>query len=519
MHFTLATMDKFLHIIKRYIPVKLFKLLQPAYHWLFSALAAAWHGWPSNKLIVIGVTGTTGKTTSVYLMAKMLAAAGYKTGFTSTALFNDGRKEWLNNKKMTMVGRFFTQKILKSMVKNNCQFAIVETTSQGIEQFRHKFINYDILVFTGLYPEHLEAHGGFENYKQAKGKLFAQLKHCRTKYTNDKKQVIRAENGFRKIESSRTRKTIIANGDDEQADFFLSFWAEDKLVYAAKSENKAEIGNDEVRILKYGGIKSSQPGVSFKVAETEIKLNLLGEYNAANAMTAVCLGFSQEISLQDIKNGLEKVKAIPGRMEMITSPQPPARHWSGGSPALADASSDAEALTDKKAIAGKQGEGVEFTVIVDYAFEPEALKKIYETILRLEHNKIIQVLGSAGGGRDVARRPKLGRLAGAQADLVIVTNEDPYDDDPKLIIDQVARGAANAGKILDKDLFKIEDRREAIKKALALAQAGDIVLITGKGCEQAICAAGGARIPWDDRQVVREELGNLTHNTNNINCC
>jgi len=219
------------------------------------------------------------------------------------------------------------------------------------------------------------------------------------------------------------------------------------------------------------------------VNETEIKLNLLGEYNAANAMNAVCLGLSLGLSLEKIGRGLEKVKAIPGRMEIITP-------------------SSISPLSEVR-------EGANFTVAVDYAFEPEALKKIYETILKFDYNKIIHVLGSAGGGRDVARRPKLGVLAGEKADLVIVTNEDPYDDDPKLIIDQVARGAQNAGKILNNNLFKVEDRREAIRKALSLAEENDLVLITGKGSEQAICAAGGLKIPWDDRTVVREEIEQL----------
>ncbi|MFA5359704.1 MAG: UDP-N-acetylmuramyl-tripeptide synthetase [Patescibacteria group bacterium] len=463
-------MEKFLHIIKRYIPVKLFNALQPIYHWLFSALASAWYGWPSNKLIVIGVTGTTGKTTSVYLISKMLASAGYKNGFTSTAMFNDGNKEWLNNKKMTMSGRFFTQKMLKKMVKNKCQYAIVETTSQGIEQYRHKFINYDVIIFTGLYPEHIEAHGSFEKYKEAKAKLFAHLKKCKTKYADDKKKIIKTDSGLKKIEANRVKKTIIANGDDSHANLFLSFWAEEKLVYTKNNETSDKLKSDKTHIINYGDIKSSQYGVSFKAEKTEIKLNLLGEYNAANAMNAVCLGLSQDIKLEKIRIGLEKIKGVPGRMEIIKKAEP------------------------------------NFTVIIDYAFEPEALKKIYSTVLKLEHNKIIHVLGSAGGGRDIARRPKLGALSSMTADIVIITNEDPYDDDPKLIINQVAMGAKNGGKILEKDLFKIEDRREAIKKALTEASEGDIVLITGKGCEQAICVAGGVKIPWDDRKVVEEEL-------------
>ncbi len=464
-----------MHIIKKYIPAKLFKAIQPAYHFLLSLIASVWYGWPSNKLIVIGVTGTTGKTTSVYLISKMLASSGYKTGFTSTAIFNDGQTEWLNNKKMTMAGRFFTQKMLKKMVKNNCQYAIVETTSQGIEQFRHKFINYDILIFTGLYPEHIEAHGGFENYKQAKSKLFLHLKQCKTKYANDKKRVVKAENGFKKIESNRVKKTIIVNGDDKYADFFLSFWAEEKWAYANKQElPTTNLKNDNTRVINYGEIISNQTGISFKVNdEATIILKQLGEYNAANAMNAVCLGLSQGIDLEKIKIGLEKIDGIPGRMELFKNLEP------------------------------------DFTVIVDYAFEPEALKKIYSTILKLEHNKIIHVLGSAGGGRDMARRPKLGALAGEKADTVIVTNEDPYDDDPELIIDQVAIGAVNAGKVKNENLFKIADRREAIKKALVLAGEGDIVLISGKGCEQAICGPEGVKIPWDDREAVKEELNKL----------
>jgi len=465
-------MDKFLHIIKRYIPRKLFKALQPAYHWLLAALAAAWYGWPSDKLIVIGVTGTTGKTTSLYLIAEMLNSAGFKTGFTSTAIFFDGKTEWLNDKKMTMAGRFFTQRMLKKMVKNKCQFGLVETTSQGIEQFRHRFINYDILVFTGLYPEHIEAHGSFANYKLAKGKLFEHLKRCKTKYADDKKRVVKAESGFKKIEANRVKKTIIINADDEQADYFSNFWAEEKWGYKLATRN-SQLAT-QINAVVYRDIKSDKDGIEFTVdGKAKIKLNLLGEYNAANAMTAVCLGTSQGISLEKIKTGLEKIGSIPGRMELIKSVAPA------------------------------------FTVIVDYAFEPEALKKMYNCLSGLEHEKIIHVLGSAGGGRDVARRPKLGRLAGENADLVIVTNEDPYDDDPKIIIDQVAAGAESAGKVISKDLFKIEDRREAIEKALSTAQENDLVLITGKGCEQAICAAEGKKIKWDDREVVKEELKRL----------
>jgi UDP-N-acetylmuramoyl-L-alanyl-D-glutamate--2,6-diaminopimelate ligase len=166
--------------IKKLLPHKLFKALQPIYHYIIAFLAALVYRFPSRKMIVIGVTGTAGKTSTVYLISKTLTAAGYKTGFTSTAVFSDGDKEVLNDKKMTMPGRFFIQRSLHRMIMNGWRYAIVETTSEGIKQFRHRFINYDILVFTGLYPEHIESHGNFDNYKKAKGKLFKHLKHCST---------------------------------------------------------------------------------------------------------------------------------------------------------------------------------------------------------------------------------------------------------------------------------------------------------------------------------------------------
>ncbi|NIA18287.1 MAG: UDP-N-acetylmuramyl-tripeptide synthetase, partial [Actinobacteria bacterium] len=399
-----------------------------------------------------------------------LEAAGYKTGYTSTAMFNDGKREWLNDKKMTMAGRFFTQKILRDMARNKCRYAIVETTSEGIRQYRHKFINYDILVFTGLYPEHIDSHGSFENYKKAKGKLFAHLKKCETKYADDRKFVRRGVSGLKKTDLNRVKKTIIANLDDEQANYFLSFQSELKFAYTKRNgKNTKETNNAE--IIKYNNIEVSGDGTSFAVGGAKINLRLLGEFNAVNAMNAVCVGLSQGFSLKDIKSGLEKIEGVAGRLEKIN-------------------------------------EGQNYVVIVDYAFEPNAVAKLYETIKLIPHNRVIHVLGSTGGGRDIVRRPKLGELAGVKADIAIVTNEDPYDDDPRVIIGQVAEGALDKGKKLDKDLFKITDRREAIKKALTLAQENDIVLITGKGSEQAICVANGEKISWDDRAVVRELLEN-----------
>lgn len=471
-------MDKLLYIIKRLIPVKLFKVVQPVYHFVLNWIAALVYGNPSNKLIVIGVTGTTGKTTSSYLIMKMLQNAGYKVGMTSTAIFHDGEKEWMNDKKMTMVGRFFTQKMLRTMLLNKCQYAIIETTSEGVVQYRHRFINYDTLVFTGLYPEHIESHGSFEKYREAKGELFKHLKKCKTKYRNDRKEICPATEGLKKIDLERVKKTTILNGDDDNFEYFFNFFAEKKIVYSKNDKFNLTEG-DNVRLIKYSDILIKKNGLYFKALDTEFNTKLLGEFNATNAMNAICVGISEKIEAKKIKGGIEGVSGVAGRLEKIE-------------------------------------EGQKFIVIVDYAFEPNAVKKLYETVTSIptvENRKIIHVLGSTGGGRDVSRRPILGKIAGEGADYVIVTNEDPYDDDPDIIIDQVALGAENAGKKIEKDLFKIKDRSEAIKKALILANIGDIVLITGKGNEQAICTANGEKIPWDDRTVTRDLLKKSFKNT------
>jgi UDP-N-acetylmuramoyl-L-alanyl-D-glutamate--2,6-diaminopimelate ligase len=473
-------MDKIFIKIKQVVPKKLFKTLQPVYHFCLSWLAALRYGWPSKKLIVIGVTGTTGKTTVTYLIAKMLESAGYKTGYTSTAMFSDGNKEWLNDEKMTMPGRFFTQKILRDMVKNNCQYAIVETTSEGIRQFRHRFINYDVLVFTGLYPEHIESHGSFENYKQAKGELFVHLKKCHHKYLDQDKKIYYGLKGFKKVSLDKIKKTIIVNGEDEQAEYFLDFWADEKYQLIINNEKliikENQIKSQTVESTSYSIINIMADkvevwgeGIGFEVEKNRINLQLLGGFNVMNALLAVGVGRSQGLDWPVIKSGLENITGVPGRLEKINV-------------------------------------GQNFMVIVDYAFEPHAVAKLYETVKTISHHKIIHVLGSCGGGRDASRRPLLGNLAGQNADYVIATDEDPYDDDPRLIIDQVAMGAENAGKKLEENLFKIMDRRLAIKKALSLAEVGDIVLITGKGSEQFICVAKGEKIAWDDRDVAREWL-------------
>src|SRR3989344_4742031 len=394
------------------------------------------YGNPSEKMIVIGVTGTNGKSTTVMMIAKILEEAGYKVGATSTALFKIADQEWLNDKKMTMLGRHELQKLLKKMVRAGCRYAVIETSSEGIKQHRHLGVNYDVSVFTNLTPEHLEAHGSFANYKKAKEQLFAKLKYDQPKT----------------IAGKKIEKVIVVNTDDKYVEDFIKYTADAKYGFGLKGrsqdgEVKAKIEADNIKFLP--------TGVSFEVYETTFNLKLFGEFNVYNSLAAIAVAQSQGIDIEVCQAALEKIESLPGRMEFIN-------------------------------------EGQNFKVLVDYAPEPESLRQVYNNInyhnLVNHSHKIIHVLGSCGGGRDRARRSGLGRLAAANADYVVVTNEDPYDDDPQEIIEEVAQGAEEGGKELKKNLFKILDRREAIKKAIDLAQTDDLVLLTCKGCEQAIVA-------------------------------
>ncbi len=424
-----------------------------AYHWTLALLAAAWYAWPSRRLIVIGVTGTNGKTTVVNLIARVLEESGEKVGLTSTVNFRVAGEEVVNDKKMTMPGRFFLQKMLHRMTEAGCRYAVIETSSQGLDQFRHLGIAYDVAVFTNLTPEHIEAHGGFENYKKAKLKLFRALSAHKHKYFSWRGDV---------------KKVVVANLESEHAWDFLDVVADKKYGFLADgAETPAGSVGWPMAIVKALDVRLRADGSSFIVRDTRFDLKMPGRYNVLNALAAISVGLSQGLSLETMARALAKVDNVPGRFERID-------------------------------------EGQDFSVIVDYAPEPESLRQVYAAIERIPHERVIHVLGSAGGGRDVARRPILGRLAGENADIAIVTNEDPYDDDPNLIIAQVAAGAIEAGMKENETLFKIEDRRSAIDKAIELAGPGDVVLLTGKGAEQAIVGRGGKMTPWDERRVARE---------------
>jgi UDP-N-acetylmuramoyl-L-alanyl-D-glutamate--2,6-diaminopimelate ligase len=425
-------------LIKKFIP----KFLLSWYHLSLAHMAAFFYGYPSEKIIVIGVTGTNGKSTTTNLISKILEEAGYKTALTSTVNFKVGDADDLNKLKMTMPGRFFLQRLLSDAVKSGCKFAIIESSSEGILQHRNIGIHYDCMVITNLTPEHIEAHGGFENYKNAKLEYFRNLEKFPHKV----------------IDRQKVLKTIVVNSDDKYTQEFLNFSVDQK-----KSFRKSELQN----------IKSTEQGIGFDYQNVNFSLNLKGIFNFYNALAAITTASAMGVNLQTSKKALEKISNIPGRMELID-------------------------------------EGQNFKVLVDYAYEPEEMRQVYETIRNWKINHVIQVLGPSGGGRDKARIKTLGEMAGKFASTIFITTDDPYDDDPQKIGQEMFEGAMSTGKKPNVDLFLELDRREAIAKALHAAQAGDLVLITGKGSDQTMVVRAGY-IPWDDREVVREEINKFVN--------
>lgn len=439
--------------LRKLTPKPVFRL----YHYTLARIASLIYGNPSNRMYVIGVTGTNGKSSTVRMIYKILEESGEKVGAAGTVEFKVAETEWLNNTKMTMVGRFQLQKLLRDMYRAGCTTAIIETTSEGIVQFRHTGINYDVVVFTNLTPEHIESHGSFENYRDAKAKLFKHLARCKKKHRSKI---------FPDQKDSLIDKIAVVNADDPHAEFFLSQGEYRKFGFTLKS-NANNLKFDTLITAKRAG------QTAFDVNGTVINMKLLGEYNLYNALAAFTATIPSFVKPQYAKAALEKIENIPGRLEMIPN-----------------------------------NKGIQ--IMVDYAPEPESVRQLYKVLKEIPYERLIHILGSAGGGRDTARRPILGELAGEEADIVIVTNEDPYDEDPMQIINAVAEGAMNKGKQLGINLYKILDRREAIRHALALTQPNDLLLITGKGCEQAIVVKNREKIPWDDRVVIQEELKRLS---------
>jgi UDP-N-acetylmuramoyl-L-alanyl-D-glutamate--2,6-diaminopimelate ligase len=418
-------MEKILRTIEKFIPKKVYAFFQPLYHILLAVTGIILYRHPSRHIYVIAVTGTKGKSSTVEFINAALVGAGKKTALLSTIRFKLGDDSRPNKFKMTMPGRFFTQKFLRDAVDAGCEYAIIEMTSEGARFYRHLGVELDALIFTNLSPEHIESHGSFAKYKQAKLRLAQRL-----------------------AKSNKPVRLSIANVDNEHASSFLIFPVEKNIGY---SLHDAQV------------LDETETGSTIRWHGVDIHLPLPGKFNISNALAALTLVRELDLSIAEAKRGIENLSLIRGRVERVEA-------------------------------------GQDFTVIVDYAHTDDSLRKLYETF---PTSRKIAVLGSTGGGRDSWKRPVLGKIADEHCDEIIITNEDPYDEDPVKIINEVAGGMEKHTPTI------ILDRREAIAKAFSLANTGDTVLISGKGTDPYIMGPNGTKIPWDDATVAREELEKL----------
>jgi UDP-N-acetylmuramoyl-L-alanyl-D-glutamate--2,6-diaminopimelate ligase len=402
--------------------------LYSTYHYLWSMLGAWLQGFPSRKLVVIGATGTKGKSTMLALLAHILAYAGKKVALVTSTHIQIGDHVERNTTGNSMPGRMFLQSFLARARRAGCEYALIEVTSEGIVQHRHRFIAWDDAVFLDIHPEHLERHGSFRDYLLAKISFFS---YVAKKCTHKKKKNICPAPAF------------FAYAHDSHTHLF---------EHAARPYNTVLFSDKEL-----------------EKKHVEIPETLPGDFNRINVAAALAIAQYHGIAEETACAAVASFPGLLGRMTIVSR-----------EPVYA---------------------------VVDYAHTPDSLQAVYAFLkskIKNQKSKLICVLGAAGGGRDKWKRSVMGGIAARYCSTIVLTNEDPFDEDPMQIIRDVKRGVEQTG--FRGDLYEIDDRREAIEKAVELAREGDALVCTGKGSENAIRVARGKKIPWSESEFVFAEL-------------
>ena len=413
-------MRSFKKFLRSLIPAPLLSF----YHYLVAISGALVFGFPSRKLLVVAVTGTKGKSSTTEMVNAVLEEAGHKTALLNSIRIKIAETSAPNLLRMSMPGRFFIQRFLRDALRAGCTAAVLEMTSEGARQHRHRGIDLDALIFTNLAPEHIESHGSYEKYADAKFELGKQL-----------------------MRSRKRPRIMVANADDAESTRYLKLPVEHALPFSV-SANPPWYADERGGYFTLEGVK--------------IPVHFPGEFSLKNALAAAILARSLGIAADTVVRALDKLTLIQGRAERIEG-------------------------------------GQNFTVIVDYAHTPDSLEALFGAY---GTKRKICVMGVMGGGRDTWKRPVMGAIADRMCAHVILTNEDPVDEDPQKIVEALASDMKRTPEI-------IIDRRLAVRRAFELAKPGDVVLITGKGTDPWIYGAHGTKIPWSDAGVAREELARL----------
>jgi UDP-N-acetylmuramoyl-L-alanyl-D-glutamate--2,6-diaminopimelate ligase len=441
-------------IVERSLPgVAAAQLVVDAARPALASAAAWWFADPSHELTVVGITGTDGKTTTAYLAVAALEAAGRRAGMIGTIATRIGGRTDAHEVHATTPEAPELQATLRAMVDAGDDIAVVETTSHGLALDRVASVAYDVAIITNLTHEHLELHGTWEAYRDAKLSLFDRLRAARL------------------VRKPRpVAPAAIVNIDDPSAGAFIGT-ARDAGARVLTYGTEAAADIRAIRITEDADRLHAL--IETSAGEASMELRLAGRFNVHNALAVVALGEVLELDPAAVRAGLASLEGVPGRMERVEAGQP-------------------------------------FGVVVDFAHSPASLQTVLDLLAPAAAARgggLIAVFGSAGE-RDTAKRPQMGRIAGERARLVVVTDEDPRGEDREAILDEIARGAEAAGRRRGQDLQLIADRRTAIATAFEAAHPGDIVLLAGKGHERSIIGPDGERA-WDERATALELLAEL----------
>lgn len=419
-------------LLKKLLPTGFIAPLLPPFHWLQALAANVRYGFPARGLKVVAITGTNGKTTTAAFVGKIFEQNGWKVGINSTAFYQIGSKVEMNDTNMTVTDPFRLFKLLKEMHQAQVDWVILETTSHALMQHRIRSIPLEVAAVTNLTQDHLDYHGSMDEYAAAKGKLFA-----------------------------RKARVHVINRDDEWFHFFNQFAARERtLTYGTDPDAEYRITAAKL------GPDGSKLNLKLDRAAIEPHIKLVGKFNAYNALCAATIAHALGIAPEVIKEGLENLEAVPGRMEP---------------------------LLDKK-------RGVK--VIIDYAHTPDALKNVLEALRGVTRGRLITVFG-ATGQRDTSKRPLMGKVVARLSDIAILTDDDPYSENPISIRAEVMVGLQEA--VEGAEIYEVGDRRGAIAKAIELARRGDTILLAGIG-HQRYRVLNEGKVEWSERQVAEELL-------------
>ena len=409
----------------------------------YAHLAAAWHGVPAREMVMIGITGTDGKTTTAMLIFDILRRAELAVGMISTVSAKIGGETLDTGLHVTTPDPMDLQALLRQMADGGLTHCVLETTSHGLAQHRVAACEFDVGVVTNITHEHLDFHGSCEAYREAKGRLISSLSHTFAK-------------------PGVPEKSAVLNLDDESYAYLEPLAQIRKIAY----------GFDSNADVRGSALESDSDGIRLTIESggqtAKFETSMIGSYNAANVLAAYAtavdgLGIDPDVA----GSALSDFEGVSGRMEKIDL-------------------------------------GQNFLALVDFAHTPNALKQALTAARSLTDGQVISVFGSAGL-RDQAKRKMMAEISAELADLSILTAEDPRTEPLEDILEEMAKGALSKGGREDATFWRVPDRGDALRRAIELAKPGDLVIACGKGHEQSMCF-GETEYPWDERVAMRAAL-------------